>query len=94
MMAIQSSGYATPSRISKAGWGLHPAICRQNPEGRHRRADGDGDGRREMQRARYPVPTEQHDAEEGGFQKKSPHHLVTDHRPNDVAENAASSGSS
>ena len=72
----------------EAGRSVHPAICRENPERRHGGAEGDGNGRCEMQGTWCPVPCEQHDAEEGGFQEKSPYHLIANHRPDDVAEDA------
>ena len=74
----------------EAGRGLHPAIDRENPEGRDEGAERDHAGRREVQLAPHLVDAEQHDAEEAGFEEEGGQHLIghqgSDHRPGLVRE--------
>ena len=65
---------------------LHPAVGRQDPERRERRADRDGDGRQRVQPGRHPVPAEQHHAEKRRLEKEGDQDLVADHRPDDIPE--------
>ena len=69
-----------------SGRRLHPAVGRQDPERRERRADRDGDGRERMQPRWHPVPTEQHDPEKCRLEEEGNQDLVADHRPDDVAD--------
>ena len=72
----------------EAGRGLHPAIDRENPEGRDERAERDHTSRREVQLAPHLVDAEQHDAEKTGLEKERRQHFIGQQRPSDVAGNA------
>ncbi len=64
---------------------LHPRVQAQDPERRHRRADGDERGGQEMHAVRHAVLAEQHDAEKRRLDEKRREHLVAEQRPRDVA---------
>ena len=65
---------------------LHPAVGREDPERRERRADGDEHGREHVQVGRHAVPAEQHDAEERRLEEERGQHLVAEQRPEHVAD--------
>ncbi len=49
---------------------LHPAIGDEDPQRREIRADGDQPGDGEMTDARQPVPAEEEESDEGGFEEE------------------------
>ena len=64
--------------------GLHPAVCRQNPEGREQGPGRDHHRRDQMGPARHqPAPEQQH-AEKGRFQKESRQTLIGEKRRQDI----------
>ena len=62
---------------------LHPRVGRQDPERRDQCADGDHEGRDEMQLVADTVEPEQHDAEKARFKKEGGQHLVSHQRADD-----------
>ena len=69
----------------EAGRRLHPAIGREDPEGRDCRPERDHAAREEMHRLRHALPAEQHDAEEARLEEEGGQHLVGHQRADDVA---------
>ena len=59
---------------------LHPAVHRQDPEGRHESAERHHAGRCEMQLLADLVHAEQHDTEEARFEEECRQHLVSHER--------------
>ena len=55
---------------------LHPRIGRENPERGNQRADGDHQGREEMQSVADPLQAEQHDAEKTRLEEECGEHLI------------------
>ena len=64
---------------------LHPAIGRQNPECRQKRARGHHQACEEMQPGRHAVPAEQHYAQKARLQEEGHQHLVAQERADHVA---------
>ena len=62
---------------------LHPAVDRQDPEGRHEGAQRHHQRGREVQARAHAVHAKQHDAQKSGLQKKRRQHLVGHQRPDD-----------
>jgi hypothetical protein len=62
---------------------LHPAIGRENPEGRDQGADRDHQGGAEVGAWTHALPAEQHDAEEARFEEERGHHFVHQQRSGD-----------
>jgi hypothetical protein len=69
---------------------LHPAIGRENPEGRNQGADGDEACGHEVQLGPHALQPKQHDAQKARFEEEGGEHFVAeerpDHRPNLVRE--------
>ena len=68
-----------------AGGGRHPRVQRQDPERRQRGAEGNEEGRQEVHPLAHSAVTEQHHAQEAGFEEKRGQHLVAERRTGDVA---------
>ena len=64
---------------------LHPAVDRQDPEGRAERAQRDDRGRGHVQPLAHLLAPEEHDPEEPGLEEEGRQHLIghqrADHRP-------------
>ncbi|MNV36174.1 hypothetical protein D3C71_1276420 [compost metagenome] len=78
-------GYDAPVQDLVAGGRLHPAVGRQDPRGRHQRAQRHHDGREKVQARAHARPAEQHHAQEAGFQEKGGQHFVGQQRPRHAA---------
>lgn len=65
---------------------LHPAVGRQNPEGRRQGAKRHHAGCQKVELVADPVPTEQHDAEKARLHRECGNHLISDKRPQHVAD--------
>ena len=61
--------------------GLHPAVDRENPEGRDEGAERYRQRRDEMQLAPDLVDAEQHHAQESGFEEEGSEHFIGHERP-------------
>jgi hypothetical protein len=70
---------------AEPGRGLHPAISREDPEGRDHGAERHHAAREEMHPFRHAVPSEQHDAEKARFEKESGQHFVRHQGADDIA---------
>jgi hypothetical protein len=66
---------------------LHPAVGRQDPEGREQHTDSNDDRRERVQPRRHPLPAEQQHAEKCRFEKEGYLDLVADHGTDHIAEN-------
>ena len=71
-------------RQFSAGRGVHPAVGRQNPERGDEGAQRHHARRKQMHARWHLVAAEQQHAEEGGLEEERRHHLVTEHRPDEV----------
>jgi hypothetical protein len=68
-----------------AGWGLHPAVGGEDPEGRRERPKGDHQRRDEVRPGRHKLASEQEHAEEGRLQEECGQPLIGEQRRNDVS---------
>ncbi len=81
------------SRIEISGLGvdriadrrLHPAIGRQDPECRNRRANRHNRCREEVKLVAHPLPAEQHHTEEGRLEEEGGQDLITKQRSDHAA---------
>ncbi len=68
-----------------AGWRVHPAIGRENPERRHGGADCDDRRRENVERTRHTVEAEQQHAEERRLEEERHQNFVADSGTDHVA---------
>ena len=81
---VDRVGHAVAHLVSRRR--LHPAVSRQDPERRERRAGRHHDGRERVQPRRHPVPAEQHHPEKGRLEVEGDQNLVADHWPDYVPQ--------
>ena len=65
--------------------GLHPAVRREDPEGRNNSAQRHHAGGEEVQTRPDFVPAEQHHAEEPGFEEEGGQHFIGQQRAGNAA---------
>ena len=66
-------------------WRVHPRIERQDPKGRRCGAQSHQPGGQGMHPFADPTTPEQHDAQEGGFQKESGEHFISEQGSRHIA---------
>ena len=86
MISSQSFGMEAAVDDVVARRRLHPAVGRQNPEGRGERPERDHQRGEKMRPARHQLAAEQQHAEEGRLEKERRQALVGEQRRDDVAD--------
>src|SRR5580704_103068 len=71
---------------------LHPTVRSEDPKRREQCTECDQDRGKKMQACADPLPTEEHDAEETGFEEERCQDLVGEQRSVDRAGNAGEAG--